>query len=155
MTSLEAGFPTHEHLVRLDRGRGRAGVGQRWNDAVARSPSQAEPALWRHRLLFCLALINLLAFSLFAAAIVKGWVGNVVAADATHLILVIFGVFAVGLAMSAHRLWRTARAPRRDDSSFAGHTLREEGGVAADVGSREDAEGEAGSPPGSLVDICA
>ncbi len=72
MTSLEAGLLSQEHLVRLGFGRGRAGAGQRWNDTAARSPSQAEPALWRHRLLFCFALINLLAFSLFAAAIVQG-----------------------------------------------------------------------------------
>ena len=88
--------------------------------------------------------------------------GNVVAADATRLSLVIFGALVVGLAMSAHRLWQTnrepneARAPRPDDSSFAGYYLREEGGVSADVDSRENAEGEArGGPPGSLVDVCA
>lgn len=122
MTSLEAGFPSEEHLVRLDRGRGRSGAGQSWNDATARLPSQAEPASQRHRMVFHFALINLLAISLFAAAMVQGWIGKIVTADATRLSVVIFGVLVVGLAMSAHRMWRTnrelneARAPRPEDS---------------------------------------
>ena len=134
MTSLEAGFPSQEHLVRLDR---RDGAGQRWNDAAARSSSQAEPASQRHRLVFHFALINLLAISLFAAAMVQGWIGKIVTADATRLSVVIFGVFVVGLAMSAHRTWRTnrelneARAPRPEDSSTAGRYLSMVGGREA------------------------
>ena len=60
-------------------------------------------------LLLRFLLVNIVAFALLAAVYLQGWIDAVLAGDTTYLSVVIFGVFLVGLAFCAQRVWRTSR----------------------------------------------
>ena len=65
------------------------------------------PRLDRYRFLLLLrfALINLTGFALLGAAWLQGWIGQILAADTTHVCKLIFALFLVGLALSAQKVW--------------------------------------------------
>jgi len=54
-------------------------------------------------------LINTVALALLSAAWLQGWIKPILATDDTGLCQLIFGVFLVGLAVSAAKVWRTSR----------------------------------------------
>ena len=58
-----------------------------------------------HRLILRFAIFNLAAVALLGAAWHVGWVDQVIAADVTHLVFVIFGVFLLGTVLCARRVW--------------------------------------------------
>jgi hypothetical protein len=63
------------------------------------------------RYLLCLrfALLNLVGFSLLAAAHAHGLVEPIVSADRTRLSVIIFAVFLAGLGLCAIKVWHTSR----------------------------------------------
>jgi hypothetical protein len=92
----------------------RAGLAA-WLGALYEGDSAAQ----RYLLLMRFAVLNLVALALLGAAWLKGWVGFVMQADTTHLVLLIALVFAYGLVSCAHKVLVTsveinqARDPRR------------------------------------------
>lgn len=64
---------------------------------------------YRHVLLLRFVLVNGVAVALLGAAYFEGWVGLVVRSDQTHLTLVIFGLFVVGLGICGVRVVETSR----------------------------------------------
>lgn len=60
----------------------------------------------RHAPLYQFAALNLPALALVAMAWNYGWLDILIAADTTRLSLVIIAVFAAGMVLTAHRLWR-------------------------------------------------
>lgn len=52
------------------------------------------------------SLLNLAGLALLVAAYFQGWIDTVVAADATRLVFVIFGMFLLGLAIAGRLVWR-------------------------------------------------
>jgi hypothetical protein len=91
-------------------------------DAGGTSRSPFEPLAWLlekarpnatdpHRYLLALrfALLNLTGFALLGVAYVQGLVDKVIAADPTRLCVLIFLVFAGGLAICARKVWQTSR----------------------------------------------
>jgi hypothetical protein len=55
------------------------------------------------------SIVNIAALAIVAVAYLQGWIGMVLEADNTGLCLVIFGAFAVGLALSAQKTFETSR----------------------------------------------
>jgi hypothetical protein len=78
-----------------------------------------DAAAQRYLLLMRFAVLNLVALALLGAAWLKGWVGFVMQADTTQLVLIIALVFAYGLVSCAHKVLLTTveinqvRDPRR------------------------------------------
>lgn len=68
------------------------------------------------------SLLNLIGFSLLGSAYLLGLVDTVIAADRTHLCLVIFGVFLAGFGLSAWKIWQTNRE-MNSLRSFSGSRL--------------------------------
>lgn len=60
----------------------------------------------RWLLLFRFALLNVLGAALTAAAAAQGWLTDMFATDAQHLVKLILLVFGAGLALAAARAWR-------------------------------------------------
>ena len=52
------------------------------------------------------ALVNLFALALLCAATLQGWVGQLMANDTTHLVLLIVAVFLAGLALATRRVFQ-------------------------------------------------
>lgn len=86
-------------------------------------------AAQRYLLLMRFAVFNLVALALLGAAWLKGWVGIVMQADTTQLVLIITLVFAYGLVSCAHKVLITsveineARDPARHPGSRAARYL--------------------------------
>ena len=59
-------------------------------------------------LIYRAILVNVIGFALLAIAAVKGWIAELLAADVTDLVIVIFVVFLVGLAICAEKIVTTA-----------------------------------------------
>lgn len=81
-------------------------------EAVAASLAKPYPQAWdprRYLLLLRFAILNLVGFGLLGAAYTHGLVHKAVAADRTHLAVVIFFVFLAGLAICAWKVWQTSR----------------------------------------------
>lgn len=55
------------------------------------------------------SVVNIAALAIAAAAYMQGWIDTILQSDNTGLCLVIFGAFAVGLALSAHKTLETSR----------------------------------------------
>jgi hypothetical protein len=89
------------------------------------------PFPYRHVLLLRFVLVNAVAVALLGAAWVQGWVGLVLASDASGLVVVIATLFLFGLGWCAQRVWRTTReldqvrASRIDPESRVGRYLEE------------------------------
>jgi hypothetical protein len=104
--------------------RGRGGLPS-WLAALHDSDGAAQ----RYLLLMRFAVLNLVALALLGAAWLKGWVGLVMAGDATQLVLIICLVFAYGLVSCAHKVLVTSREinqvrePERHPGSLAAHYL--------------------------------
>ena len=66
-----------------------------------------EFSLDRHRFLLLLRflLVNLVGAALLSAAYLQGWVAKAMAADSTGLVMLIFGLFVVGLALCGWKIW--------------------------------------------------
>ena len=64
---------------------------------------------YRFLLLLRFALLNAFAFALLGVAYFQGYIDQVIVADRTHLSVVIFGVFMVGLGLCAIKVWQTSR----------------------------------------------
>ena len=62
-------------------------------------------------LIYRAILVNVIGFALLAIAAVKGWIAELLAADVTDLVIVIFVVFLVGLAICAEKIVTTAATP--------------------------------------------
>ena len=62
-------------------------------------------------LIYRAILVNVIGFALLAIAAVKGWIAELLAADVTDLVIVIFVVFLVGLAICAKKIVTTATTP--------------------------------------------
>ena len=62
-------------------------------------------------LIYRAILVNVIEFALLAIAAVKGWIAELLAADVTDLVIVIFVVFLVGLAICAKKIVTTAATP--------------------------------------------
>lgn len=77
-----------------------------WLLGEARGPRD-DP--YRYVLLLRFTLVNLVALALLGAAYVQGLVAMVLAADGTGLSVAIFGIFVVGLAICAVRVFQTSR----------------------------------------------
>lgn len=60
-------------------------------------------------LIYRAILVNVIGFALLAIAAVKGWIAELLAADVTDLVIVIFVVFLVGLAICAEKIVTTSR----------------------------------------------
>ncbi len=61
-----------------------------------------------HLLLYRFAIVNVVGAALLGFAGARGWIDRLVASDSTGLVFVIFGVFAVGLALCGYKLFRTS-----------------------------------------------
>jgi len=73
-------------------------------------------------------VVNLVAFALLGAAWLKGWLATMAAADSTHLLAAISGVFAIGLVLCGRavlqvsdELNQTRRERPRPSSRAAGY----------------------------------
>jgi MotA/TolQ/ExbB proton channel family len=75
-----------------------------WFGALYDSDGPAQ----RYLLLMRFAVVNLVALALLGAAWLKGWVGFVMQADTTQLVLLIALVFAYGLVSCAHKILLTS-----------------------------------------------
>jgi len=64
-------------------------------------------------LIYRAILVNVIGFALLAIAAVKGWIAELLAADVTDLVIVIFVVFLVGLAICAEKIVTTSRYTNR------------------------------------------
>ncbi len=60
-------------------------------------------------LIYRAILVNVIGFALLGIAAVKGWIAELLAADVTDLVIVIFAVFLVGLAICAEKIIATNR----------------------------------------------
>ena len=69
--------------------------------------------LRRYLLLYRFLIVNIVGAALFGLAGAQGWLTRLVEADPTGLVFVIFGVFAVGLALCGYRLFKTSAALNR------------------------------------------
>ncbi|MDP6475992.1 MAG: MotA/TolQ/ExbB proton channel family protein [Alphaproteobacteria bacterium] len=69
-----------------------------------------EFSLERHRFLLLLRflLVNLVGFALLGAAYLQGWVGKALASDSTGMVVLIFGLFVVGLVLCGWKVWRAS-----------------------------------------------
>ncbi len=67
-------------------------------------------SLDRHRFLLLLrfALVNLVGFALLGAAHMQGWVDRAMASDSTGIVVLIFGLFVVGLVLCGWKIWRAS-----------------------------------------------
>ena len=72
---------------------------------------QAEP--YRHMLALQFTLLNVVAAGLLAIAWSQGLIGQALAADSTHFVVVIADVFLASLAMAAWRVIETSRELER------------------------------------------
>ena len=63
----------------------------------------------KYLLVLRFALINIVASSLLVAVWLQGWIKPILDTDNTGLCQLIFGVFLVGLVVSAGKVWRTSR----------------------------------------------
>jgi len=63
---------------------------------------------YRYLLLLRFALVNLVGFALLGAAHLQGWTDRAVASDSTGIVLLIFGLFVVGLVLCAWKIWRAS-----------------------------------------------
>ena len=61
-------------------------------------------------LLYRFSIVNIVGVALLGLAGAQGWIARLVAADPTGLVFVIFGVFAVGLALCGYKLFKTSGA---------------------------------------------
>jgi len=85
------------------------------------------PDRYRFVLLLRFSLLNLFGFSLLAAAYAQGLVTQALTADGTHISLVIFLAFLLGLVLCGSRIWQTSRelnSARRFDASPDSPTVR-------------------------------
>ena len=64
----------------------------------------------RYLLLYRFLIVNIVGAALLGLAGAQGWLARLVEADPTGLVFVIFGVFAVGLALCGYRLFKTSAA---------------------------------------------
>ncbi|MFK7889539.1 MAG: MotA/TolQ/ExbB proton channel family protein [Granulosicoccus sp.] len=95
-------------------------------------------------LFFRLVLLNLLAFALLFAAWWEGFVATVVTADQTHLSVLIFFVFVVGLIIS---FWRALQINREIDQFCA----VDKQAATVGVSNGDNGDGAAPmAPPGSM-----
>jgi hypothetical protein len=60
----------------------------------------------RHRLIFRFAIFNLAALALLFAAYIRGWIDLVLAADESHLTVVISLVFLFGMCVALIKAWQ-------------------------------------------------
>ena len=67
----------------------------------------------RYLLLYRFLIVNVVGAALLGLAAAQGWLARLAEADPTGLVFVIFGVFAVGLALCGYRLFRTSAALNR------------------------------------------
>jgi hypothetical protein len=75
-----------------------------WLGALLRVPGEPHRGL----LLMRFALVNLVGLAGLGVAVVEGWAGRVLAADATGLVAVIGTVFLAGLAVASRRAMQLA-----------------------------------------------
>ncbi len=67
----------------------------------------------RYLLLYRFLIVNIVGAALLGLAGAQGWIARIAEADPTGLVFVIFGVFAVGLALCGYRLFKTSAALNR------------------------------------------
>ena len=67
----------------------------------------------RYLLLYRFLIVNIVGAALLGLAGAQGWIARIAEADPTGLVFVIFGVFAVGLALCGYRLFKTSSALNR------------------------------------------
>ena len=60
-------------------------------------------------LLLRFAIINLTGFALLGVAWLQGWIGQILAADTTHVCKLIFALVLVGLVLAGRRAWMLSR----------------------------------------------
>lgn len=63
---------------------------------------------YKYLLLLRFSVINGAGFALLAAAYFQGWIALVIAGDHTGIVLLIAGLFAIGLAICGWKIWRTS-----------------------------------------------
>jgi len=95
-----------EASVQSDESRRTAEQHLAWLTAKA-SAAHAKP--YHYLLVLRFALVNIIGLSLLGAAHVQGLVSMVLLGDQTHLSVVIFAVFLVGLGICASKVWQTSR----------------------------------------------
>ncbi len=89
-----------------------------------------DPAAYRYLMVLRFVLLNLVALAMVVAAWLQGWVGVVLRGDSTHMVVVILGVFLVGMAICTARVLQTSeelnqiRGPRRKRASRVEQYLR-------------------------------
>ncbi len=71
----------------------------------------------RYLLLYRFLIVNIVGAALLGLAGAQGWIARIAEADPTGLVFVIFGVFAVGLALCGYRLFKTSAALNRLEES--------------------------------------
>ena len=62
----------------------------------------------RFLLLLRFLLVNLVGFALLGAAYLQGWVDKALASDSTGMVVLIFGLFVVGLVLCGWKIWRAS-----------------------------------------------
>lgn len=67
------------------------------------------PTPYRWLLVLRFVLVNLVGTALLAAAWMQGWVGQILAADQTHVCKLIFALFVVGMVWSTQRVAMLSR----------------------------------------------
>src|SRR4051794_954972 len=70
----------------------------------------AAPATpYRYVLLLRYVLVNLTGFAFLVAAWLQGWIGQILAADTTHICKLIFALFVVGLVWAGQKVGTLSR----------------------------------------------
>lgn len=70
--------------------------------------AESDAAGWRYHLMLRFSVINLVAFALFSAAWLKGWIALILAGDSTHQVMLIAAVFAYGLVRCGGKIFATS-----------------------------------------------
>ena len=70
---------------------------------------QQDAHRYQYLLLFRFIIVNLVGVALLGAAHMQGWVERVIGSDRTGLVLLIFGLFLVGVGICGWKIWQTSR----------------------------------------------
>ncbi len=82
-------------------------------DTLTKALYQHQPQDRNYLLLLRYCVVNIVGAALLGAAYLQGWVETVIAGDATHLVVVIFGLFVAGSTICTSKVVWTSRELNR------------------------------------------
>jgi hypothetical protein len=106
----------------------------RIGEDTANASNAAGPGRYRYLLLLRFAVVNAVGIALLGAVWLEGWIEPIIATDSTHLCLLIFAVFLVGLALTAEKATMLSRELNELDRGPSGRPSRIAAHMAAIAG---------------------